>query len=83
MLGISPLSLILYTGPGCQLCEKAQAMFLQSAAAGNWMLDIVSVRTTPALYHQYGARIPVFLRTDTNAELAWPFALAELELFLQ
>lgn len=83
MLGISSLNLILYTGPGCQLCNQAQAIFLQSSAAGHWVLETISVRTSSALYHRYGARIPVLLRTDTNAELAWPFALAELELFLQ
>ncbi|MCW8108445.1 glutaredoxin family protein [Alteromonas ponticola] len=75
------LSVVLYTGPGCHLCEDAMALLAQI----NQPIDVkkVNIRNDAELYHLYGARIPVIKREDTHAELGWPFDNATLEQFLK
>ncbi|NMH58422.1 glutaredoxin family protein [Alteromonas ponticola] len=75
------LSLILFTGPGCHLCDDALAIIAEL----NRPVDIekVNIRESAELYHLYGARIPVVKRKDTDAELGWPFDTELLEQFLE
>ena len=44
-------------------------------------LNIIDVKAQREYYHEYGARIPVLKRHDNQAELGWPFELAELNSF--
>lgn len=77
------MTLILYTGQGCCLCEQAEILLKevnQQAAAGLVKID---VRTSTDLYHQYGARIPVLYRQDKKSELSWPFDSFQLGEFLR
>lgn len=59
------MKLILYTGPQCELCDHAVAIIGQLDQ--NIELEKVNVRDSTALYHLYGARIPVIKK---GAELA-------------
>ncbi|QPG07056.1 glutaredoxin family protein [Salinimonas marina] len=77
------MQVILYTGPGCQLCEVAHSMLLQLPGPQSYVVITKNVRLSPELYHRLGARIPVLERTDSNAQLNWPFTQNELESFLQ
>lgn len=83
MLAVKPMQLILYTGPGCQLCDVAHNMLLQIQSPQLEGITKQNVRQDPELYHRLGARIPVLERTDSNAQLSWPFTQNELESFLQ
>ncbi|WP_232371992.1 glutaredoxin family protein [Salinimonas iocasae] len=46
-------------------------------------VTLVNVRDDTRLYHEYGARIPVLKRMDTQEELAWPFDSNALKRFLE
>lgn len=81
MLGADIVQLILYTGPQCSLCQQAMSLLLTQLQPGQ--ITQVNVRDDTMLYHQYGARIPVIKRSDSQAELAWPFTGPELTRFLQ
>lgn len=72
------MELVLYSGQNCCLC--AQALIL--LADMNIQVQKIDVRTSTELYHQYGARIPVLYRTDTQQELSWPFNSSQLCEFL-
>jgi cytochrome c oxidase assembly protein Cox11 len=73
--------LVFYTGEGCGLCEQAEAMLNDSQIEHS--LKKVNVRDSTDLYHQYGARIPVLFRPDTQQELPWPFNPIQLDEFLR
>ena len=72
--------LIFYSNPGCHLCE--QAAELMRGYVGNFELRTVEIEGDLALVYRYGVRIPVLKRTDTGAELDWPFDAEILEKFL-
>ena len=59
----------LYSTSFCHLCEDAQQTLKQARIA----YTIVDILGDDLLFEQYGTRIPVLKRTDTNAELDWPF----------
>lgn len=75
------MTLILYSGPHCCLCDDAIELLKQ--VDENIVFDKVNVRESHALYHLYGARIPVLKRTDNDAELGWPFSTDDIVNFLQ
>ncbi|WP_298440073.1 glutaredoxin family protein [uncultured Ferrimonas sp.] len=66
----------LYHTDGCHLCEQAEGL-LKQAHINFLLVDIIS---DPDLVARYGVRIPV-IRLDNNAELGWPFDLAQLKQF--
>ena len=49
----------LYGKPGCHLCEDARAVVARVRAQRPFELDEVDVSLDPALYREYGERIPV------------------------
>jgi glutaredoxin len=49
----------LYGKPGCHLCEDARAALERVRARRAFELEEVDVSLDPALYRQYGERIPV------------------------
>jgi hypothetical protein len=77
------MALILYTGQGCCLCEQAETLLQEVDKNVLALLQKVDVRSSPELYHLYGARIPVLHRQDTNSELPWPFDSLQLVEFLR
>lgn len=82
MVGLSSacvnMSLILYGSVGCHLCEQAKAI-VETAGASAENVDIID---DDVLYERYGMRIPVMIRTDTGAELGWPFNTMAVLRFL-
>lgn len=76
------LSLTLFTGPQCELCELALEVWRQ-VNTDHATLTQVNIRGNAGLYHLYAIRIPVLKREDTQAELGWPFDQPMLEQFLK
>lgn len=72
------MALLLYGTRGCHLCEQAVGV-LHAAGIGVRELDILAHDT---LLERYGTRIPVLRRSDSGAELDWPFDAAAVQRFL-
>ncbi len=77
------MNLMFYSGQDCHLCDLALALLQSHAEYASLTVTNVNVREDHALYHSYGARIPVLKRTDTGEELGWPFDAEMLEQFLK
>ena len=75
----SSSELILYTRPGCHLCEQVVLM-LQALDAGYTPVDIENDRE---LEEKYGLRIPVLRLTENGRELFFPFDRDRLVQFLE
>jgi hypothetical protein len=75
----------LYTTLGCHLCDEAAAMVSQQGIS-DLSLALVEISESEALIEKYGVRIPVLKfqveGKDENAELAWPFTVEDLTIFL-
>lgn len=69
--------LTLYGTQGCHLCDQAEALLLQAAAARALKWRYVDVALDDALMEKYGLRIPVLL-TPQGRELGWPFSLLDI-----
>lgn len=50
---------ILYTRPGCHLCEEAKAQIRAAACADEYVLEEINITDDPALEERYGWEIPV------------------------
>lgn len=72
--------LVLYETAGCHLCEEAAALVRQ--VCPELWVERVEIAGDPALTAAYGVRVPVLKRSDTGAELGWPFDAASLAAFL-
>lgn len=70
--------LVLYGTTYCHLCEQAEAV-LHEAGVSAVYIDIAD---DDGLIERYGIRIPVLKRSDSGAELGWPFDAAALVRFL-
>lgn len=73
----TPQPVILYARAECHLCD--QVIRLLERAGIPWRS--VDIDGDPVLEERYGLRIPVLKRTDTGAELLFPFGEEELRLF--
>lgn len=73
--------LVLFTGPGCHLCEQAEQLCWQVGVAQS-QLRKEDVTQRLEWKKAYGLRIPVLLREDSAAELGWPFDAGQLKEFL-
>jgi glutaredoxin len=58
---------ILYTRPGCHLCEEAQAEILASGCSSEYVLEVVNIETDAALKESYGLEIPVIVINGIKA----------------
>jgi glutaredoxin len=58
---------ILYTRPGCHLCEEAAAEMLAANCADEYTLEEVNIETDPALKERYGLEIPVIFINGVKA----------------
>ncbi len=59
MAGESQLEVVLYTRPGCHLCEEAKAQIAPLLAQFGAALREVNVDDDPALRAQYSNDVPV------------------------
>lgn len=53
------VSVVLYTRPGCHLCEDAKAQMLAAKCADLYDLHEINIELDPALVERYGTKIPV------------------------
>ena len=67
---------------GCHLCEIAEAEVMPLVEHG-LLVELVDIADPEDLTDVYGLRIPVLRRTDTVAELDWPFDTAQVVTFLR
>lgn len=75
--GVQPV-IELYGTMCCHLCDQAEAVLL-SAGVRAVHIDIID---DDGLFEKYGTRIPVLRRTDSGAELGWPFDAESARRFL-
>jgi hypothetical protein len=45
-------------------------------------VTVIDIADNDTLMNQYGTRIPVLKRDDTQLELGWPFNLNDLQKFI-
>jgi hypothetical protein len=67
---------------GCHLCEVAEAELMELVERG-LLVELIDIAESEAMNAAYGLRIPVLRRTDTGAELDWPFDTDQVVLFLR
>ena len=71
--------LTLYRREQCELCDHAERA-LADAGVGDY--ERVAIGWDGALAERYGERIPVLVRDDSGAELAWPFDAGAVRRFV-
>lgn len=54
-------TVVLYSRPGCHLCDEARAVILAERARSGFSFEEVDVETDDALELEYGIRVPVVL----------------------
>ncbi len=75
-------SFLLYGTTACHLCESAEAVLSEILAQGrDWQIEIIDIADDDSLLERYALTIPVFVRTDSGAELSWPFDHAKILQF--
>ena len=73
---------LLYTTPGCHLCEEAHRLLLDLQGEGMKIrIETVDIAGADALMQDYGLRIPVIAAGQD--EIGWPFSLDDLRAFLR
>ncbi|MBS3804336.1 MAG: glutaredoxin family protein [Oleiphilaceae bacterium] len=77
------MELQFYTTSHCQLCDLAEHLLIHTPLAEPMPVDAIDIAESEALVNAYGTRIPVLRRTDTGAELDWPFDQNQLLAFLE
>jgi Glutaredoxin-like domain (DUF836). len=58
---------ILYTKPGCHLCEEAKTQIRAANCSELYELEEVNIETDPTLMELYGLKIPVITINGTEA----------------
>jgi glutaredoxin len=74
------LTLNFYTTSACHLCDAASNMLTEINKP--IQLITIDIANDDQLIEQYGTRIPVLKRDDTQLELEWPFTLTELQKYI-
>lgn len=69
--------LTLYGTVGCHLCDEAEHMLQQVAAARGLEWRYVDIADSDVLVERYGERIPI-LQAESGQELSWPFSLLDV-----
>ncbi|MFJ3485233.1 glutaredoxin family protein [Pseudomonas sp. NPDC090202] len=67
---------------GCHLCEIAEAELMPLVEHG-LLVELIDITEREDWNQKYELRIPVLRRTDTGAELDWPFDAAQVAHFLR
>jgi len=76
----APVELVLYTKPGCHLCEEMKAVVdrvIETVGDGRASLREVDISRDAALRDQYGGQIPVLF---VNGRKAFKYRLTERAL---
>ena len=67
---------------GCHLCEVAEALLMPFVEHG-LLVELVDIAEHEGWVESYGLRIPVLRRSDSGAELDWPFEAEQIVEFLR
>lgn len=67
---------------GCHLCELAEAELMPLVEHG-LQVELIDIAEHPSLFDSYSLYIPVLRRTDTGAELRWPFNIDQVVAFVR
>lgn len=73
------MPLILYQRDDCHLCDLALDVLAQARVPE---FESVFIDEDEALEARYGTRVPVLHRSDSGAELDWPFDVGQVAAFL-
>jgi glutaredoxin len=67
--GMSPgrADVVLYTRPGCHLCDEAKAEMEKADCRAEYELVEINIETDPDLVERYGSEIPVVLINGVKA----------------
>ena len=71
------MHVLLYTRPGCHLCDEARDVLLDERARTPFELDEVDIETDDELVREYGVRIPVVV---IDGEERFEYRVDPLEL---
>ncbi|WP_062352288.1 glutaredoxin family protein [Pseudoxanthomonas mexicana] len=74
------MPLILYQRDDCHLCDLALDILAHARIPE---FESVFIDDDDALEARYGIRVPVLHRSDTGAELGWPFDADAVSAFLR
>ena len=74
------MPLILYQRDDCHLCDLALDVLAEARIPE---FESVFIDDDQALEARYGIRVPVLHRSDTGAELDWPFDADAVGAFLR
>lgn len=77
------MELYFYTTEGCHLCNQAENLLVSTPLAKPVPVSVVDISESEALVKQYGTRIPVLGRSDSAAELNWPFSEQDVQRFVE
>jgi len=58
---------IIYSRPGCHLCDEAKAAIRASGCDGEFSLEEINIAEDPTLSEQYGNDIPVIFINGVKA----------------
>nr|WP_298134549.1 glutaredoxin family protein [uncultured Pseudoxanthomonas sp.] len=73
------MPLILYQRDDCHLCDLALDVLAEARIPE---FESVFIDDDEALEARYGLRVPVLHRSDTGAELDWPFSADRVKAWL-
>jgi len=73
------MPLILYQRDDCHLCDLALDVLAEARIPE---FESVFIDDDEALEARYGIRVPVLHRSDTGAELDWPFSADRVKAWL-
>ncbi len=73
--------LVLFSTSSCHLCELAAALLVPWIERG-WCVQEIDIAEDDGLFQRYSLTIPVLQRSDSGAELNWPFDAPALKAFL-
>ena len=77
----SPVTITLYSGQHCHLCDQAKALVYPLLPEFNATLEVVDIAGNPQLQELYGIRIPV-LKMPNGEEKGWPFSAGQVRRLL-
>ena len=64
---VTRVQVVLYTRPGCQLCEEMKAVMSNSGCAELYTLEEVDIESDAELFARYQFEIPVLLINGVEA----------------
>jgi glutaredoxin len=50
---------IIYSKPGCHLCDEAKETIERTESAAEFTLEVINIENEPALYEKYKNDIPI------------------------